>query len=92
MHQNAYMSETEKKPVFKRKIYLVLATILVPLFILEIATRIWLDSIAPEDMRLEYTLYSYLGPDNQRYIRHQYSNYYQNPNYRRRNTYLNSLG
>jgi hypothetical protein len=77
------MSETEKKPLFKRKIYLVLATILVPLLILEIATCIWLDFIAPEEVRLEYALCSYLSPDNQRYVRHQYLNNYPNPKYRR---------
>jgi lysophospholipase L1-like esterase len=86
------MNETEKKPTFRKKLYLVLLSILITLLILEIGTRVWLDFIAPEDVSLEYSLYSYLSPDNQRYVRHHYLNYYPNPKYRRGKTYHNSLG
>ncbi|MEW6144782.1 MAG: SGNH/GDSL hydrolase family protein [Thermodesulfobacteriota bacterium] len=86
------MNETEKKPTFRKKLYLVLLSVLITLAILEIGTRVWLDFIAPEDVSLEYSLYSYLSPDNQRYVRHHYLNYYPNPEYRRGKTYHNSLG
>ncbi len=86
------MNETEKKPSFKKKLCLVLISVFFTLVILEIATRIWLDFIAPEDVSLEYSLYSYLSPDDQRYARHHYLNYYPNPEYKRGKTRHNSLG
>ncbi len=86
------MNKAESTGHFKKKLYLVLISVFFTLVILEIATRVWLDYIAPEDVSLEYSLYSYLSPDNQRYIRHHYLNYYPNPKYRRGKTSHNSLG
>ncbi len=86
------MNETETKPSFKKKLCLVLISVFFTLVVLESATRIWLDFIAPEDVSLEYSLYSYLSPDNQRYARHHYLNYYPNPKYKREKTHHNSLG
>ena len=86
------MNKTENTRSVKQKLYLVLISVLFTLIVLEIATRVWLGFIAPEDVGLEYSLYSYLSPDNQRYSRHQYLNYYPNPEYRRGKTSHNSLG
>ena len=86
------MDKTESTRSFKKKLYLAIISVLFTLLILEIATRIWLDFIAPEDVSLEYSLYSYLSPDDQRYVRHHYLNYYPNPAYHRGKTHHNSLG
>lgn len=86
------MNDTQSRTPLKKKLILILIGILFTLVALEIGTRIWLEFIAPEDVSLEYSLYSYLSPDNQRYIRHHYLNYYPNPKYRRGKTYHNSLG
>ncbi len=77
---------------FKRKLILILLSILFTFLLLEIGTRIWLDFIAQEDVALEYSLYTYLSPNDQRYTRHHYLNYYPNPEYKRGATYHNSLG
>jgi hypothetical protein len=86
------MNKAESTGHFKKKLYLLLVSVFFTLVILETATRIWLGFIAPEDVSLEYSLYSYLSPDNQRYIRHHYLNYYPNPKYHRGKTSHNSLG
>ncbi|MCA9809327.1 MAG: hypothetical protein KC473_03235, partial [Candidatus Dadabacteria bacterium] len=78
------MTEPAKKsPV--RKSTLILISILFTLVVLEIGTRIWL-AIIPEEESLQYSVYSYLSPDNQRYIRHHYLNYYPNPHFKRGKT------
>ncbi len=86
------MEKNESPRTFKKKLYLVLISVFFTLLILEVAMRIWLDFIAPEDVSLEYSLYSYLSPDDQRYVRHHYLNYYPNPGYHRGKTHHNSLG
>ncbi len=84
------MTEPAKKPPV-RKSTLILISILFTLVVLEIGTRIWL-AIIPEDESLQYSVYSYLSPDNQRYVRHHYLNYYPNPHFKRGKTHHNSLG
>lgn len=86
------MNDSPSRTTFKKKFILILLSILFAFLALEISTRIWLEFIAPEEVNLEYSQYSYLSPDNQRYIRHHYLNYYPNPEYRRGKTYHNSLG
>ncbi len=86
------MNVTPSRIPLKKKLILILLSVIFTFLLLEIGTRIWLDLIAPEDVSLEYSLYSYLSPDNQRYIRHHYLNYYPNPGYKRGKTYHNSLG
>ncbi len=76
----------------KKKLLLVVLSIGFALLFLEIATRTWLYLIASDETRLEYSLHSYLSPDDQRYIRHHYLNYYPNPSYERAGTKHNSLG
>ena len=80
------------RPNFKHILILIGIGVLLSLILLEIGTRVWLRFIAPDDVAMEYSLYSYLSPDNQRYVRHHYLNYYTNPEYKRGATYHNSLG
>lgn len=70
----------------------LLIKILFVLIILELSSVIWLYFIAPEDLKLEYSLFSYITPDNQRFIPHHYMDYALNPNYKRGKTYHNSFG
>ncbi|HML94432.1 MAG TPA: SGNH/GDSL hydrolase family protein [Thermodesulfobacteriota bacterium] len=84
------MREPAKKPPFKKST-LVLVSILFTLVVLEIGTRIWL-AIIPEEESLQYSVYSYLSPDDQRYVRHHYLNYYPNPHFKRGKAHHNSLG
>ncbi len=86
------MNKAENSSRFSRKIVIVLISILFTILILEVLSRVWLNFIVSEEDRLEYSLYSYLRPDNQRYIPHHYLNYYPNPKYKRGKTYHNSLG
>jgi hypothetical protein len=86
------MNETESRRSFKKKLLSILFKIFFIFIVLEITTQIWLNFIASEDERLEYSLYSHISPDKQRYIPHHYLNYYPNPKYKKGKTYHNSLG
>lgn len=86
------MNELTERASRKNKIKSLLIKILFVLIMLELTSQIWLNFIAPEEARLQYSLFSYITPDNQRFIRHHYLNYALNPQYRRGKTYHNSFG
>lgn len=86
------MDVTQKKPLKKSRILLVLLSVIVTLLALEVICRVWISFLAADEYRLEYSLYSELKPQERRYIPHHYLNYYPNPEYRGKDTYHNSLG
>ena len=86
------MTENNTKPRTKTKFIAILLSLLVTLLILEAGARLWLNFIAPEATRFEYSVHSYLKPDDQRYTPHHYLNYYPNPGYERGGTTHNALG
>ncbi len=86
------MNKVRSSSTFSKKIIIVLISIIFTLLTLEVLSRIWLNFFVSEEDRFEYSLHSYLRPDNQRYIPHHYLNYYPNPKYKRGKTYHNSLG
>lgn len=86
------MNKTENSSRVRSKLVKFLISILFALFILEVFSRVWLNFIVSEEDRFEYSIYSYLRPDNQRYIPHHYLNYYLNPKYKMGKVYHNSLG
>lgn len=87
-----YMEDTPKKPLKKNRILLVLLSVVFTLLVLEVICRVWINLLAPDEQRQEYSLYSELKPRERRYIPHHYLNYYPNHEYRANNTYHNSLG
>jgi len=86
------MNKARSSSTFSRKIVIVLISIIFTLLVLEVLSRVWLNFFVLEEDRFEYSLHSYLRPDNQRYIPHHYLNYYPNPKYKRGKTFHNSLG
>ena len=73
-------------------IVLLIASFLITLFLLEIASRTWLNYFATPEQQNKYFLYNYIQPENHKWAKHHYLNYYPNPNYKRGLTYHNSLG
>jgi lysophospholipase L1-like esterase len=78
----------KKKP----QIILLISSILIALFILEICSRIWLNHFADAEQYGKYALYTDVKHENYQKIKHHYLNYYPNPNYRSGLRYHNSLG
>lgn len=71
---------------------LVLFSILLTFFLLEIAARVWLNKLATPDQYDRYVLFTDLDPSEYAFAPHPYLSYYPNPNYRRGKTSHNSLG
>lgn len=76
----------------KKKPMKVLIWIFFIFVVFEITAHFWLRFIASEDDRLEYSLYTDINIHEQRYIPHQFLNYYPNPEFKKGKTYHNSLG
>ena len=74
------------------KLLIVALSIIFTLVALEVVCRVWINLLAPDDLRNKYSLYKDLRSENRRYVRHHYLNYYLNPEYRGKHTYHNSLG
>ena len=78
--------------VMAKNLVVVLTSLLVCLALLEAATRIWLQALAPESTQARYRLYTDLKPQDLIWSSHHYLNYYPTPNYRNGPRYHNSLG
>ena len=86
------MEAAPKTSSSRRKIILVIASVVLTLIVLEVICRVWINLLAPDETRLKYSSYSELKPEDKRYIPHHYLNYYPNPKYRVNKSYHNSLG
>ncbi len=73
-------------------IALAIIAVLVTLALLEIGTRVWLNTLASADDFRRYALYSEIDPSVFRWTAHHYLNYYPSPHYNKDGTYHNSLG
>jgi lysophospholipase L1-like esterase len=76
----------------KTELILPIFSIFLTLFLLEIMARLWLNYLAPPDQYDRYVLFTSLDPKEFAWTPHQYLVYYPTPNYRKGQTFHNSLG
>jgi lysophospholipase L1-like esterase len=76
----------------RSNIALVLFSTLLTFFLLEIMARVWLNYLTTPDQYDRYVLFTSLDPNEYAWTPHPYLGYYPNPNYRKGQTFHNSLG
>lgn len=85
-----------KQPSIKvaRKTELILPvfSILLTFFLLEGGARLWLRYLATPEQYDRYVLFTSIAPKDLTFTPHPYLSYYPTPNYRKGQTYHNSLG
>jgi lysophospholipase L1-like esterase len=85
-----------KQPIlrFPRKAELILPvfSVLLTFFLLEVGARLWLNYLATPDQYDRYVLFTSMDPKEFAWTPHQYLVYYPTPNYRKGQTFHNSLG
>jgi lysophospholipase L1-like esterase len=76
----------------RSEIALVLFSIFLTFFLLEVMARVWLNYLATPDQYDRYVLFTSLDANDYAWRPHPYLSYYPNPNYRKGQTSHNSLG
>src|SRR5688572_1656871 len=76
----------------KTEIILPLVSILLTFSLLEIGARVWLNYMATPDQYDRYVLFTSIDPKELAWTPHQYMVYSPTPNYRKGQTFHNSLG
>jgi lysophospholipase L1-like esterase len=76
----------------KSEIILPVISILLTFFLLEVGARLWLNYLATPDQYERYVLFTSINPKEFAWTPHQYLVYYPTPNYRKGQTFHNSLG
>jgi lysophospholipase L1-like esterase len=76
----------------KAELILPVFSIFVTLFLLESGARLWLHYLATPEQYDRYVLFTSLKPTELAWTPHPYLSYYPTPNYRKGQTYHNSLG
>jgi lysophospholipase L1-like esterase len=76
----------------KTELILPVFSILLTFLLLEIGSRLWLDYLATPDQYDRYVLFTSIDPKKFAWTPHQYLDYYPTPNYRKGQTFHNSLG
>ena len=80
------------RPPTKNELLLPIFSILLTLILLEIGSRLWLNYLATPDQYERYVLFTSINPKEFAWTPHQYLVYYPTPNYRKGQTFHNSLG
>jgi lysophospholipase L1-like esterase len=73
-------------------ITLVVFSLFLTFFLLEVMARVWLNYLATPDQYDRYVLFISLDTSEYAWTPHPYLSYYPNPNYRKGQTFHNSLG
>jgi lysophospholipase L1-like esterase len=76
----------------KTELILPVFSILLTFILLEIGARLWLNYLATPDQYDRYILFTSIDPKEFAFTPHQYLDYYPTPNYRKGQTFHNSLG
>ena len=76
----------------KKELVLLSISILLPFLLLELGARFWLNNMATPKQYGRYVLYTKLAPEQVRWHKHHYLNYYPAPGYKLGPHYHNSLG
>ena len=76
----------------KTEIILLISSIFLTFILLEIAARVWLNYLATPDQYDRYVLFTSIDTSEFAVTPHQYLVYYPTPNYRKGQTFHNSLG
>jgi lysophospholipase L1-like esterase len=76
----------------RTEIALPIFSIFLTFFSLEIGARVWLNTLATPEQYDRYVLFTSLDPKDFAWTPHPYLNYYPTPNYRKGETFHNSLG
>jgi lysophospholipase L1-like esterase len=76
----------------KTDLILPVFSILLTFFLLEIGARLWLNYLAPPALYDRYVLFTSIDPKELAWTPHQYLVYSPTPNYRKGQTFHNSLG
>ena len=76
----------------KTELALLISSIFLAFFLLEIAARLWLNYLATPDQYDRYVLFTSIESKDFAWTPHPYLSYYPTPNYRKGLTFHNSLG
>ena len=76
----------------KTELILPVFSILLTISLLEIGARLWLNYLATPNQYDRYVLFTSIDPNQFAWTPHQYLVYYPTPNYRKGQTFHNSLG
>jgi len=76
----------------KSDVALIVFSTLLTFLLLETATRVWLNYLATPEQYDRYVLFTSIDPKEFAWTPHQYLVYYPTPNYRKGQTFHNSLG
>ena len=76
----------------KTELILPVFSLLLTFVLLEIGARLWLNYLATPDQYDRYILFTSIDPKDFAFTPHQYLDYYPTPNYRKGQTFHNSLG
>jgi lysophospholipase L1-like esterase len=76
----------------KTEFSLLIFSIFLTIFLLEIGARLWLNYLATPDQYDRYVLFTSIESKDFAWTPHHYLNYYPTPNYRKGRTFHNSLG
>jgi len=76
----------------KTEVGLLVLSISLTFFLLEVMARVWLNYMAPPEQYDRYVLFTSIPPEDLAWTPHPYLSYYPTPNYRKGKTFHNSLG
>ena len=76
----------------KAELFLLVFSIFLTFILLEVGARLWLNYLATPDQYDRYVLFTSIDPKKFAFSPHPYLDYYPTPNYRKGQTFHNSLG